>query len=141
MKNFFRTFMLLIITCIISIIIGMISPGQWFSDQQRLVKKLYNENLRFRGAPIAENFCTTPHNLHIIYVENTEGKLESYLVNAPKNEMLPILEVEGTTQVGDVAHRLKGLGEEGRGKLINILESVKGGGSSALDKALRLLGD
>ncbi len=55
--------------------------------------------------------------------------------------MLPSLEVEGTTQVGDVAHRFKGLGEEGRGKLKNILESVKGGGSSALDKALRLLGN
>ncbi|MCP4403096.1 MAG: hypothetical protein GY801_38040 [bacterium] len=141
MKNFFRTLMLLSMTCIVSIVVGMISPGEWLSKQQRLVTKLYNENLRFRGSPIAENFCTTPHNLHIIYVENTEGKLESYLVNSPKNEMLPILEVEGTTQVGDVAHRFKGLGEEGRGKLKNILESVKGGGSSALDKALRLLGN
>ena len=141
MKNFFRTVMLLIITCIVSLIIGMISPGQWLSDQQRLAKKLYNENLRFRGTPIAENFSTTPYGLHIIYIENTEGKLESYFVNAPKNEMLPILEVEGTTQIGDVAHRFKGLGEEGRGKLITILEDVKDGGSSALDKALRLLGN
>lgn len=133
--------MLLIITCIVSILIGMISPGKWLSDQQKVVNKLFNEHVRFRGTPIAENFCSTPHNLHIIYVENTEGKLESYLVNAPKNEMLPILEVEGTTQVGDVAHRFKGLGEEGRGKLIDILESVKGGSSSALDKTLELLGN
>ncbi len=77
MKNFFRTLMLLSMTCIVSIVVGMISPGEWLSKQQRLVTKLYNENLRFRGSPIAENFCTTPHNLHIIYVENAEGKLES----------------------------------------------------------------
>lgn len=141
MKNFFRTLMLLIITCIISLAIGMVSPGPWLSKQQRMLTKIYNDNVRFRGTPIAENFSSTPYNLQIIHIENTEGKVETYLMNAPKNEMLPILEVEGTTQVGDVSHRFKGLGEEGRGKLKTILENVKGGGTSALDKALELLGN
>jgi hypothetical protein len=97
--------------------------------------------IRFRDAQVAEGFSSNPFNLTIVYLENTEGKLETYLVNSQKDEgMLPILEVEGTTQVGTIDHRMRGLGEEGRNKLKDILESVKEGSSGALDKALELLG-
>ncbi|PID56879.1 hypothetical protein CSB45_09440 [candidate division KSB3 bacterium] len=140
MKNFFRTLLLLIITCVISLIVGMVSPGQWLSTQQRALTKFYHQQLRFRGTAAAENFSSTPYHLQIIYLENTEGKLESYLMNAAKNEMLPILEVEGTTQVGDLSHRFKGLGEEGRGKLTSVLEQMRSDGTDALDKAFEFLG-
>lgn len=141
MGKFLRNLMILSIVGIVALVVGMISPGQWLSNQQRQLSKMYNKTVRFPKAPLAEGFVTDPFALYITYVENTEGKLESYLVNGPKNEMLPILEVEGTTQVGDVSHRFKGLGEEGRNKLKIILEGVKGGGSSAIDKALQLLGN
>ena len=54
--------------------------------------------------------------------------------------ILPVFEIEGTTQVGDVSHRFRGIGEEGRNKLKDILENARDGGASAIDKALQLLG-
>ena len=141
MGKFLGNLIAFVIVVVIALIIGMISPGQWLSNQRRVLTKMYNKTFRFSETPVAEGFLTTPFDLYITYVENTEGKLESYLVNTSKNEMLPVLEVEDTTQVGDIAHRFKGLGEEGRGKLQSILESVRDGGTSALDKALKLLGE
>jgi hypothetical protein len=89
---------------------------------------------------VAENFVPSPFDLKIVYLKNTEGRLETYLINAATNEMLPIVQVEGTTQVGDVAHRFRGIGEEGRNRLKDIFENARDGGSTALDKALQLLG-
>ena len=61
-------------------------------------------------------------------------------MNVSKSEMLPILEVEGTTQVGDIAHRFRGIDKEGRARLRAFLENTKDESSSALEKALELLG-
>ncbi len=140
MGKIFRNLIILILVILISVVVGMISPGQWLSQQKRHAEKLYYRTFRFRETPVAENFLTEPFELSVIYVENTEGHLETYLVNSSKNEMLPILEIEGTTQVGDAAHRFKGLGEEGRNSLKNILEDVKGESSGALERMLELLG-
>jgi hypothetical protein len=119
----------------------MISPGQWLSEQQGTANKLYNQYVQFRNTPTAEDFLSEPFELKIVHLKNTEGQLETYLVNKQKNEMLPILEVEGTTQVGDVSHRFRGIGEEGRNKLKEVLESAKDGSASAFEKALQLLGN
>ena len=141
MGKFFRNFVLLLIVIAISIVIGMISPGQWLSEQQGTANKLYNQYVQFRNTPTAEDFLSEPFELKIVHLKNTEGQLETYLVNKQKNEMLPILEVEGTTQVGDVSHRFRGIGEEGRNKLKEVLESAKDGSASAFEKALQLLGN
>lgn len=141
MDKFVRNVIVLIIVIIISLIVGMIAPGQWLSQQKRRLTKFYYTTFRFRNTPIAENFLTQPFDLAVIYVENTEGKLETYLVNGAKGEMLPILEVESTTQVGDMAHRFKGLGKEGQNTLKNLLKDVKDGGAGALEKALQILGN
>lgn len=140
MGKFFRNLILLLIVIAISILVGMIAPGKQLSNLKTTVNKAYNQHIRFRGAPIAQDFSLNPFDLRIEHLVNTQGNLEVYFVNPQKNEILPIFEIEGTTQVGDVAHRFRGIGEEGRNKLKGILESARDGGSNAIEKALQLLG-
>lgn len=140
MGKFFRNVILLLIVIVIALLVGMIAPGEQLSSWKKTINKVYNKQVRFRNTPVAENFTSNPFDLQIEYLENTEGKLEVYFVNSQKNEILPIFEIEGTTQVGDVAHRFRGIGEEGRNKLKDILENARDGGANALDKALQLLG-
>ncbi len=137
--KFLNKMLLVLILLVAAFIVGMISPGQWLADRRHDVDKLYNK-FRFSKAPVAEDFSPDAFEFKIVYVKNAEGKLETYLVNSQKNEMLPVFEIEGTTQVGDANHRLRGIGEEGRDKLKSILESAKDGSSTTIDKLLDLLG-
>lgn len=140
MGKFFRNLILLLIVIAISILVGMVAPGKQLSSLKTTVNKVYNQHIRFRGVAIAKDFSLNPFDLRIEHLVNTEGNLEVYFLNPQKNEILPIFEIEGTTQVGDVAHRFRGIGEEGRNKLKGILESARDGGSNAIEKALQLLG-
>ncbi len=141
MQNFLRNTILVLILMLISLVVGMISPGMWLGNRRQDVSILYHKMFAFRNVPMAQNFTATPFDLRIMYVKSADGALETYLVNPPKNEILPIYDVEGTTQVGDISHRFKGLGEEGRGKLEKLLESVKEDGTGAIDNLLKLLGN
>lgn len=120
-----------VLVLILGMAIGMSSFG-------REVKRLYY-TLRFRGTPVAESFLPEPFHLKIHHTLNDQGQLETYLVNAPQNEILPVYEIEGMTQVGDTEHRMRGLSEETRNRLLEILEETKEGGSTALDRAKQLL--
>ncbi len=130
-SRFFGKIFLALILVVIGIIIGITSPG-WE------VKKIYN-TIRFRNTSVAEDFLSNPFSLKIVYVQNDQEQLETYLINDSKNEMLPIYEIEGTTQVGDAEHRIRGVSEETRSRVIEILEDAKEGSSTALDKAKQLL--
>jgi hypothetical protein len=127
---FWGKFFIVLILLIIGLIIGMTSVG-WE------VKKVYH-TVRFRNVPIAKGFLPNPFGLKIVYVQDAEG-LKTYLINDSKDEMLPVFEIEGTTQVGDAEHRIKGIGEETRSKVLKILEDAKKGSSTTLDKAKQLL--
>ena len=140
MGKFLSNLLWILVIIVIALVVGMISPGGWLSKRKESVNKIYNQTIRFSKTPIAEGFSPDSLDLKIIYVENTQGNLETYLVNTSKNEMLPIFEVEGTTQVGDIAHRFRGVGEEGRSRLEEFLKNAKGESSTALEKALELLG-
>ena len=140
MKNFFSNFILLIVALIVAFVAGMISPGAWLTARKQEINAIYYKMAAYPNVPPAENFVTTPFDLQLVYVKNPSGQLESYLFNSVRNEMLPILDVEGATQVGDLAHRFKGLGEEGRNKLVDAIESAKAQGSGALDSIIKLLG-
>lgn len=140
MGKFFRNLILLLIVIAISIVVGMIAPGKQLSRLKTTVNKAYNQHFQFRNTPIAKDFSLNPFDLRIEYLVNTQGSLEVYFMNPQKNEILPIFEIEGTTQVGDVSHRFRGIGEEGRNKLKGILEGARDGGTNAIEKALQLLG-
>ena len=58
MGKFFSNLIMLVVVIILSVGIGMISPGQWLTQQQRHLTKLYNTTFRFRDTPVAENFLT-----------------------------------------------------------------------------------
>lgn len=141
MKNFLRNTVFIVILMLISVIVGMISPGTWLGNRRQDVTMFYHKMIEFRNVPSAKDFTGTPFDLRIMYVRSADGALETYLVNPPKNEILPIYEIEGTTQVGDVAHRFKGLGEEGRTKLEKLLQTVKEDGSGTIDNLLKMLGN
>jgi hypothetical protein len=128
--SFLGKLILVIILLIIGIGIGM-TPVGWQAQ------KLYHL-IRYRNAPIAKGFVTKPFSLKMAYVQDSEG-LKTYLFNEATNDMLPVFEVEGTVQVGEVEYRLKGMGEETRSKVLNLLEEAKKGSSTALDKAKQLL--
>ncbi len=126
--KFLRTVLIVLILLVIAFIAGMISPGEWLTNRQHEVQKFYH-SMRFRDIQIADGFCRTPFDLKIEYATNTDGQLEAYLVN--QNEVLPILHVEGTTQVGKIKHRLTGIGgdikdigEEGRDKIKQFLDML-----------------
>ena len=141
MQHFARNFIIVVVLMAISLVVGMISPGMWLGNRRQDAVMMYNKMALYRNVPIAKGFTGTPFDLRIMYVKSGDGTLETYLVNPPKNEILPIYEIEGTTQVGDVAHRFKGLGEEGRTKLEKLLETVKEDGSGAIDNLLKMLGN
>ena len=141
MQHFARNFMIVVALMAISLVVGMISPGMWLGNRRQDAVMLYNKMALYRNVPIAKGFTGTPFDLRIMYVKNGDGQLEAYFVNPPRNEILPIYDVEGTTQVGDVTHRFKGLGEEGRNKLKTLLESAKEGSSGAMDKFLKYFGE
>jgi hypothetical protein len=128
--SFLGKLILVIILLIIGIGIGM-TPVGWQAQ------KLYNF-IRYRNVSPAKGFVTKPFRLKLVYVQDAEG-LKTYLLNEVQNEMLPVLEVEGTVQVGEVEYRLKGMGEETRSKVLNLLEDAKKGSSTALDKVKQLL--
>lgn len=135
-----KTFLLVIVLLIIALVVGMISPGEWMTNRSHDFKQMYNSTVRFRNTSAAKDFCPNPFELKIVYLKSPDGKLETYLFNAATKEMLPIYLIEGTTQVGDVAHRFKGIGEEGRSTLKTLIESAKTQGTGALDKLLERLG-
>jgi len=128
--SFLGKLILVIILLIIGMGIGM-TPVGWQAQ------KLYHF-IRYRNAPVAKGFVTKPFRLKLVYVQDAEG-LKTYLLNEVQNEMLPVFEVEGTVQVGEVEYRLKGMGEETRSKVLNLLEEAKKGSSTALDKVKQLL--
>lgn len=128
--------LIMIVIIALAFIGGMISPGEKLDSVKHEVNKYYNK-IRFSKIPVAQGFLSNPFDLKLAYVENTEGQLEVFLINTEKPEMLPIFEVAGTTQVGDLKHRLQGVKDEGQDKLQDIFEE----GSSAIDKALKFLGE
>lgn len=122
---------------IIVILLGLgialgISPLGW------QVKKIYY-TIRYYNTPIAKDFLSKPFSLHVSYSRNDAGELETYLINEEKSEALPVYEIEGTTQVGDAEHRMRGIGEETRKKLIEAFEEAQEGGSAALEKLKQVL--
>lgn len=122
---------LMILALLIGIVIGMTQPGAE-------IMKLYN-TVRFRNTPVAQGFLPNPFHLRVAHTVNDQGELETYLVNTQKSEMLPVLEVEGTTQVGDAQHRIQSIGDETLEKMRTIFEDAKEGGAGALEKAKKLL--
>lgn len=129
--GFIGTLLGIIVLLVIGIAIGVSPAGD-------VVKSIYY-SLRYLNMPIAQGFLPKPYSMHIAYAATPQKQVEVYLVNEAKNEMLPIYEVEGTTQVGDVAHRVKGLGEETRTKVMQMVEDAKKGSSTALDRLGDLL--
>lgn len=120
---------LIVILVVISFVVGMLSPGQWLTDRSWELKQLYNNQFRFRSAPVAEGFVANPFGLKVVYLKNEKtGKIETYLTNTKTNEApLPILEVAQTTQLGDFEYRLKSVREDAQKKL-------EKGGKTALEK-------
>jgi len=119
---------LMVILVVISFVAGMLSPGQWLTDRSWELKQLYNNQFRFRSAPVAEGFVANPFGLKVVYLKNDQtGKLETYLTNTKTNEVLPLLEVAQTTQLGDFEYRLKSVREDAQKKL-------EKGGKTALEK-------
>ncbi len=137
MGKFLRKLLMLIVIIALAFIVGMISPGEKLTYLKHEVNKFYNSKIQFSKIPIAQGFSSNAFDLKLVYVENTEGQLEVYLINTEKSEMLPILDVKGTTQVGILKHRLQGVKDEGQNKLKDIFED----GSNAIDKALKILGE
>jgi hypothetical protein len=127
-----NTVIWILVFFIVGVILGMVSPGQWLEDRSWEIRGLYHR-IRFGNVPIAENFVTAPFALKLAYVQNTStGALETYLQNTATNEMLPIYEINGVTQVGDFDHRLDGIRfqaqsriEEGGGAVLDKLKQLK----------------
>jgi len=120
-----------VILVIIAILFGMLSPGQWLTDRSWTLKRLFNKVL-FRNTPVAQNFVSDPFSLKIVHVKNEEtGELETYLTNVQSHEMLPVYEINGTTHVGDIEHRLRGVTEEAQ-------NSLEEGGETVLKKLKQL---
>ncbi len=131
MDKFFKTVLGIVVMLIIGILIGMVSPGQRLTDQSWRLKRLYNK-FHFRNTPVAQNFVSDPFGLKIVYIKNEEtGELETYLQNIQSKEMLPLYEINGTTQVGDIDHRLRGVTEEAQ-------KSLEEGGETILKKLKQL---
>ena len=131
MDKFFKNVLWIAILVIIAILFGMVSPGQWLTDQSWRLKKLFNK-VYFRNTQVALNFVSSPFDLKIVYVKNDEtGGLETYLQNVQSQEMLPVYEIDGATHVGDIEHRLRGVTEEAQ-------KSLEEGGESVLKKLKQL---
>lgn len=122
--SFVVTLILMLIAFVGGGVVGRTQAG-WQAES------LYN-SLRYSQTPVAANFLSKPFTLDIEYRQNEQGELETYLLNIENNEMLPIYEVTGTTQVGKAEHRMTGLKDQ-------LLEDAKEGGSAALEKAKQLL--
>ena len=122
--SFVGTFILILIAFVGGGVVGRTQVG-WQAES------LYN-SIRYAQTPVAINFLSKPFTLDLEYRQNEQGELETYLVNVGNNEMLPIYEVKGTTQVGKAEHRMIGLKDQ-------LLEDAKEGGSAALEKAKQLL--
>jgi hypothetical protein len=131
MNKFFSKFVGILILVIIAILFGMMSPGQWLTNWSWELKRLYHQ-FHYRNTPIAQNSPTDPFGLKIVYVKNeTTGELETYLKNTQSHEMLPVYDINGTTHVGDIEHRLQGIREEAQ-------KSLEEGGTTVLDKLKQL---
>ncbi len=122
--SFVGTLILILIVFIAGGVVGRTKVG-WQAES------LYR-TIRYSRTPVAEYFLTKPFTLDIQYRQNDQGELETYLLNIANNEMLPIYEIKGTTQVGDAEHRMIGLKDQ-------LMEDAKEGGSAALEKARQLL--
>lgn len=120
------------------LVLVVIGLGIGISPVGDILRSVYYP-LRYLKNPVAKGFLPKPFALRIEFTTNQQGELEVYLVNETKHEALPIYEVEGTTQVGDVEHRVKGISEETRTKIIELLEGAKEGSSTTLDKVKKLL--
>ena len=131
MSKFFNKVVWIVILVIIAVLFGMISPGQWLTDQSWKLKRLFNK-VYFRNTQAAQDFISTPFDLKIVYVKNDEtGALETYLQNVQSKEMLPVYDITGTIQVGDIDHRLNGVSEEAQ-------KSLEEGGEAVLKKLKQL---
>ena len=131
MNKFFKNVLWIAILLIIAILFGMVSPGQWLTDQSWKLKRLFNK-VYFRNIQVAQNFISAPFDLKIVYVTNDETReLETYLQNIQSQEMLPVYEIDGSTHVGDIEHRLRGVSQEAK-------ESLEEGGESVLKKLKQL---
>jgi hypothetical protein len=127
MSKFLRNLIVVFILVIVALVVGMISPGQWLTEQSWKMRQLYYQ-FQFKDAPIADNFAPKPFGLRVILLKNTgTGKLETYLVNPQTNTLLPVYEIANTIQVGDLEYRLRGVQEEAQ-------KALEKGGKSALDK-------
>jgi len=121
-----------IILAVMLILIGMVIG---ISPIGTRIKCLYY-TIRFRGAPIVQNYVKSPCNLKIDYSLNSDKKLEIYLVNEESKEMLPILDINGSTQVGDFKHRFLGLEGEAKSKMLIEIGEMK---SKVVDRLQKLL--
>lgn len=131
MSKFLKTVLWIVILIIIGILFGMVSPGQWLTDQSWRLKRLFNK-VYFRNTQAAQNFVSAPFDLKLVHLKNEEtGTLETYLQNVQSQEMLPVYEINGTTHVGDIEHRLRGVREEAQ-------KSLEEGGESVLKKLKKL---
>ena len=122
--SFIGTLVLIFIVFIAGGVVGRTKVG-WQAES------MYN-TIRHSQTPMAKNFLPKPFALDIAYRLNEQGELETYLVNVTNDEMLPVYEIKGTTQVGKAEHRMIGLKDQ-------LLEDAKEGGSAALEKAKQLL--
>lgn len=124
--SFLGKLIVLVIFFIAGGVVGRTSVGEW-------AEKMYR-TIRYSSTAVAENFLSKPSafDLNIQHRKNEEGQLETYLVNVTKNEMLPVYEINGTTQVGKAEHRMIGLKDQ-------LMKDAKEGGSAALEKAKQLL--
>ena len=131
MSNFFKKMVWIVILVIIAVLFGMISPGQWLTDQSWKLKRLFNK-VYFRNTQATQGFVSTPFDLKIVYVKNDQtGTLETYLQNVQSKKMLPVYDITGTIQVGDIDHRLNGVSEEAQ-------KSLEEGGETVLKKLKQL---
>lgn len=122
--SFVGTLILMLLAFVAGGVVGRTQIG-WMAENT------FN-TLRYSRTPVAESFLNKPFGLDIAYQQNDQGELETYLLNLTNNEMLPIYEVNGTTQVGDAKHRMIGLKDQ-------LLKDAEEGGSAALEKAKQLL--
>lgn len=117
---------------LILILIAFIAGGVVGRTQLGWQAESLYHSMRYAQTPVAKDFLSKPFKLNIQYRQNAQGELETYLVNAASNELLPIYDINGTTQVGQADHRIAGLKDE-------LLDDAKEGGSTALEKAKQLL--
>jgi hypothetical protein len=123
-RSFLGVLILILVVFIAGGVVGRLPIG-------RQAESLF-QSMRYARTPAAAAFLANPFGLSIHYRQNENGELETYLLNAATNEMLPIYGINGTTQVGKAEHRMIGLKDQ-------LVREAQTGGSAAVEKAKQLL--